>query len=159
MSGKFVSKPYLSFSAMAIDQAHEHANAVIKSDGEPISITEDAAALRRWMVAGPEVSRLVAEYESLTDAKNANESDRHQGQTEDTQRAFFGKAQKLYIARNGKSLSGRDKDLLSLDTKTIAASTAAEMVTSHHQNGKIRFEELMKGLESDDMSFLYEPIK
>ena len=76
---------------MAIDQAHAHANAVIKSDGGAIGITEDASALRRWMVAGPEVSRLVVEYESLAVAKDANESD----QTEHAQRTFLEKVHKL----------------------------------------------------------------
>ena len=50
-------------------------------------------------------------------------------------------------------------DLLTLDTKVIAASAAAEMVISHHQNGRIRIQEFMKGLESEDMSSFYEPIK
>ena len=63
MSGKsvvFQSKQ--PFSAMAIEQAHEHANTVIKPDGGAIGIIEDTSALRRWMVAGHEVSRLVVEY-------------------------------------------------------------------------------------------------
>ena len=59
----------------------------------------------------------------------------------------------------GNPFQEETNDLLSLDTKTIATSTAAEMVISHHQNGKIRFQEFMKGLESDDMSSFHEPIK
>ena len=51
-----------TFSAMAIDQAHEHANAVIKGEGGAIGVTEDPSALRRWMEAGPKVSRLATEY-------------------------------------------------------------------------------------------------
>ena len=39
-----VFKSERPFSAMANDQAHEHANAVIKSDGGAIGITEDASA-------------------------------------------------------------------------------------------------------------------
>ena len=55
-----VHKSNRDFSGMAIDQAHEQANAVIKGDGGAIEITEDPSALRRWMVAGPAVSQLVA---------------------------------------------------------------------------------------------------
>ena len=47
---------------MAIDQAHEQSNAVVKGDGGAIGLTEDSAALRRWMIAGPEISRLVGEF-------------------------------------------------------------------------------------------------
>ena len=98
---------------MAIDQAHEHANAGIKSEGGAISITEDASALRRWMVAGSEVSCFVVEYESLAGATDANESVRHYDQTEHAQRTFFEKVHKLCttLKKNGKSLPGRDKRL------------------------------------------------
>ncbi len=57
--GNFViHKSRRDFSAMAIDQAHEQYNAVIKGDVGAIGLTEDPAALRRWMVAGTEVSRM-----------------------------------------------------------------------------------------------------
>ena len=46
------------FSGLATDQAHEQNNAVIK-DGGAIWFTEDPKALHMWMVAEPEVSRLV----------------------------------------------------------------------------------------------------
>ena len=42
----------------------EQNNAVIKDDGGAIGLTEDPTALRRWMIAGPEVSRLVATISS-----------------------------------------------------------------------------------------------
>eukprot|EP00795_Rhopilema_esculentum_P009828 gene9828-18401_t len=63
--GNFVvHKSERAFSGLAIDQAHEQNNAVIK---------EDESALRRWMVAGPEVSRLVADYESKSDQRDQTE--------------------------------------------------------------------------------------
>ena len=155
------SSPNDHFLATAIDQAHEHANAVIKSDGGAIGITEDASALRRWMVAGPEVSRLVVEYESLAGAKDANESVRHHDQTEHAQRTFFEKVHKLCttLKEMGNPVQEETNDLLSLDTKTIATSTASETVITHLQNGKTRFKEFMKGLESGDMSSFYKTIK
>ena len=47
---------------MDIDQANEQVNAVIKGEGGVIGVTEDPSALRIWMIAGPEVSRLAGEY-------------------------------------------------------------------------------------------------
>ena len=137
MSGKFaVFKSKRPFSAMAIVQAHEHANAVIKSDGGAIGITEDASALRRWMVAGPEVCRIVAEYESLALAKDAKVSDRHHDHTEHAQGAFFEKVCKLYstMKEMGNPFQEETDDLLTLDTKSIATPAAAESVISHYQN-------------------------
>ena len=38
----------------------------MKGSGGAIGLMDDAAALGRWMVAGPEVSRIVAEYEECS---------------------------------------------------------------------------------------------
>ena len=51
---------------MAIDQAYEQNNAVSKGDRGVIGLTEDQTALRRWTVAGPELSRLVDEFPNIT---------------------------------------------------------------------------------------------
>ena len=81
-SGKFVVfKSCCTFSAMAIGQTHEQANAFIKGEGGTIGITEDPSALGRWLVAGHEVSRLATEYEFISEAKDANEKTRHHEQT------------------------------------------------------------------------------
>ena len=56
---------------MVIDQTHEQANAVIKGDGGAVGVTENPSALRRWMVSGPEVSHLVAQYDAVSQAKHA----------------------------------------------------------------------------------------
>ena len=82
-SGNFVvHKSSRQFSAMAIDQAHEQANAVIKADGGVIGVTEDPSALRRWMIAGPQVSHLVTQYEAACGTKEGTEHTSHHEETE-----------------------------------------------------------------------------
>ena len=62
-SGKFVvHKTRRVFSSIPIDQAHEQNNALIKGDGGAVGLTNNGSALQRWMVAGPEVSRVVEEF-------------------------------------------------------------------------------------------------
>ena len=57
-----------SFSGMVPDQAHEQLNALVKGEGGALGLTEYAAALRRWMVAGTEISRMIQEFKaSLND--------------------------------------------------------------------------------------------
>ncbi|KAJ8375399.1 hypothetical protein SKAU_G00059790 [Synaphobranchus kaupii] len=161
-NGKFVvHKSSREFSAMAIDQAHEQANALIKGDGGAVGVTEDPSALRRWMVAGPEVSHLVAQYEAASEAKDASKHIRHHEQTEQVQRVFFEKADRLYKAMNdmGNPFQEETGDLLTLDTKDIAHSSAAEMVGTHYEKGRIKFQEFMKDLESKEKCTFYEPIK
>ena len=51
-----VQKTERIFSSIPIDQAHEQNNALVKGDGGAVGLTENPSALRRWMVAGPEVA-------------------------------------------------------------------------------------------------------
>ena len=107
-----------------------------------------------------EVSCLVAQYESASEAKDANENTRHHEQTEHTQKAFFDKVQKLYTVMKymGNPFMDKTGDLFTLDAKSIAHSSVAEMVASHCDNGKTRFNEFLKGLDTEDCSF-YQAIK
>ena len=67
MAGNFtVRKTKRAFSAIAIDQAHEQNNASVKGDGGAVGLTENPAALRRWMVSGPEVARAINEFQTTT---------------------------------------------------------------------------------------------
>ncbi len=84
-----VHKSAREFSALASDQAHELKNAIIKGDGGAIGLTEDPSALRQWMVAGPEVSHLVARYEAASSTKGATVTSSHQVQKVGTQKLFF----------------------------------------------------------------------
>ena len=91
--GNFVvHKSKKEFSAIAIDQAHEQNNAVIKGDRGAVGLTEDPGALWRWMVAGPELSRLIAGYEAMLGVKDAAISSKHHEQTLSAQKSFLEKA-------------------------------------------------------------------
>lgn len=59
-----VNKTGWTFSSIALDHAHEQNNAAVKSDGGAVGLTQNPEALRRWMVAGPELVRITAEFEA-----------------------------------------------------------------------------------------------
>ena len=59
-----VAKTSNRFSSIPIDQAHEQENAKMKGLGGVIGLTENPAALNRWMVCGPEVTKLFDQFES-----------------------------------------------------------------------------------------------
>ena len=48
---------------MALDQNHKQQNQIIKAEGGAVGLMENPAALTRWMIAGPEVARVVTEFE------------------------------------------------------------------------------------------------
>ena len=161
-SGKFVVfKSSRTFSAIAIGQAHEWANAVIKGEGGAIGVTEDPSALRRWMVGGPEASRLATEYEIVSEAKNANEKVRHHEQTARAQLQFFEKVGKLYrvMKEMGNPFQEETADLLTLDTKIIATPCAGEMVMIHYQTGESRCKAFIGSLDKGDEGSFYDPIE
>ena len=122
LKGNFaVKKTTRSFSAIAIDQAHEQNNASVKGDGGAVGLTENPAALRFWMVSGPEMAR-VGEFEASTEKRKETDT-RHHEQTTHAQMAF---------ARDVKALTGAIEDmgnpfcekssvdLLVLDTRDLA---------------------------------------
>ena len=161
--GNFVvHKSQRDFSALAIDHAHEQNNAVIKGDGGAIGLTEDSGALRRWMVAGPEVSRLVAGYEAKSGVKDAAFSSKHHEQTKSAQKSFFQKAKALVtvVKEMGNPFQEDSADLLVLDTKNIADPALASLVGTHHKRGVEMFQLFMQGLQNEEGDCLcYQPIK
>ena len=65
VNGNFVvKKSDHKFSQIALNQNHEQQNAIIKGEGGAVGLFESDAALRRWLIAGPEVSRIIQEIET-----------------------------------------------------------------------------------------------
>ena len=62
VKGKFTVKKRPSFSAIALDHAHEQNNASVKCDGGAVGLTENPTALRCWMVSGPEMACVIGEF-------------------------------------------------------------------------------------------------
>ena len=88
VGGNFVTrKTSHKFSSLAHDEVHEQQNAIVKGDGGIIGITENEAALKRWMVAGPEISRLLSEYEEKHTHRRVDD-DRHHEQIPSTPKKF-----------------------------------------------------------------------
>jgi len=83
LKGHFVTQKIShKFSMMAHNQIHEQLNALVKGDGGIIGITENESALRRWMIAGPDMARIVS-IKQFKDPKSS-----HHEQTPNTQSRF-----------------------------------------------------------------------
>ena len=63
-----VKKTSHAFSNLAIDQAHEQNNAVVKDDGGAVGLAECTAALQRWMVNVLEMARVINDFERSVDS-------------------------------------------------------------------------------------------
>ena len=58
------------FSSLGLDQMHEQLIGMLKGDGGVIKLTEDPTLLRRNMVTGPELSRIIQEFENRKESSN-----------------------------------------------------------------------------------------
>ena len=114
-------------------------------------MTEDPSALIRWMVTGPEVSQLVAQYEIASETKETVVHTNHHEQTPKVQQVFLERVDKLFqvFTDMGNPFKEESRELLSLYTNDIAHPSAAELIFTHHARGKTRFVEFMDGLESE----------
>ena len=83
-----VQKTKRTFSAIPLDQAHVQNNAYVKGDVGAIGLTDNATALRRWMVAGPEVARVIVEFEDFNMHPRNQEETRHHDETPSVQNTF-----------------------------------------------------------------------
>ena len=113
------------------------------------------------MVAGPEVSHLVAQYEVLSGAKDAKRSTIHNERTIPAQRVFLEKVGRLtkVIHDLGNPFQEESNDLLTLDTNDIAHTSVHELVRTHYERGADRFCTFLKDLESQEESLFYKPLK
>ena len=130
LKGNFaVKKSRHAFSAIAIDQAQEQNNACVKGYGGAVGLTENPAGLRRWMVSGPEMARVIGEFEGSI--KKMQDIDyRHQDQKKHTQTAFARDVKSLSAAieEMGNPFCESSSDLLVLDSRNIADSAVADTV-------------------------------
>ena len=62
-------------------------NAAVKGDGGAVGLTENPSALMRWMIAGPEISRMIEEFEATANT-TATANTYHHEQTLNVQ-SFF----------------------------------------------------------------------
>ena len=116
-------------SAIVIDQAYEQINACVKGDGGAVGLTENPAALCRWMVSCPEMARaVIAGFEGSVQKKQDMACYHHE-QNKHAQTAFAQGVKSLSatIEEMGNPFSESSSDLV-LDSGTITDSTVADTV-------------------------------
>ena len=75
MKGHFsFLKTHREFSRIATDQVHEQNNKMIKGSGGATCLLKksDESALIRWEASGPDISRVVTEFEDLLKSESSN---------------------------------------------------------------------------------------
>ena len=131
------------FSSIALDHAHEKNYATIKSDGGgAIGLTQNPEALQRWMVAGPELVRITAEFEvSMERLHQRSSNTNHHDQTKSNQVTIAQHVKSLVevIEEMGNPFLEDSKDLLALNTRDIADTAVASSVCCAEETGKNQY--------------------
>ena len=78
-----VQKSQRFFSAIAIDHAHVQNNAY----GGAVGLMENSGSPRRWMLGGPEITRIINEFDDQLTTEYTNET-RHHKQHSAVQKSF-----------------------------------------------------------------------
>ncbi|KAK3929500.1 30S ribosomal protein S17 [Frankliniella fusca] len=152
-----VRKTLNAFSAIGVDHAHEQNNAAVKSSGGAIGLTQDPSALRRWTIAGPEVTRLLSEFEG----KKEKQPGQHHEMYTKFQRQFFERcaALKDSFLQNENPFLVKGCELLTIDTRIVISKTGIESLKNLESHGMEMLRNFVeKRLETHDVPF-YDPVK
>ena len=144
--GNFVvHKTQHIFSAIPIDQAHEQNNKCVKGDGGAVGLTENSSQLLRWMVSGPEMARVINEFEKSQELIKRTQSKgpdlRHHEQVKGVQTTFMKQLKALCdsIEEMGNPFLEQGEDLLVLDTNDIVDLRVAETIRQIQCLGKEQY--------------------
>jgi len=125
-----------------------------------VGLTEDPSALRQWMVAGPEVARVIGEFENVGLHWNEREHVCHHDQTASIWTAFANHVRSLVavIEEFGNPFEEESQDLLVLDTKVIADAAVVETVRNAKKIGQKQFDAFTKECIKDRTKSLGDTI-
>ena len=161
LGGNFVTqKSSRKCSQMAHDQVHKQLNAMVKGDGRVIGLTENEPAMKKWMVAGPELARMIEEYEEKHNEKGANDT-RHHKQTPSIQDEFMKDVQNTVdnIKERGSPFLEENKDVYSLDTKIMMSDDSGKAMMGAEEKGWQQFHTFVDGRLCDKTDTFYENIQ
>ena len=115
---------------MPIDQTHEQSNSLVKGCGGAIGLIENPVALKRWMLAGPEQARLLAEFDKQFMEEEENTWCVQHEQGLSAQILFQKHSNSLYetIMSMGNSFEDDCPNFLALDSRNYASEDVVTTV-------------------------------
>lgn len=160
--GHFViNKTGKRFSAIALDQAHEQNNKIVKGSGGVIGLTEDPAALQKWLVSGPEMARVIKSFEDAFLPDSDEDSLFHHSEGFSTQKQFQVKTLSLknVFNRYGNPYKDQIPELVTLDSRNCLDSLVADTLRNLRQNGNHQYQEYRTKVLEQKTASIHDPIK
>ena len=144
--GHFTSRKTASnFSAVSDDQLHEQNNKVIKGDGGAVGMFGNETALLKWMVGGPEIARMVHEFEFTVDSSSESHTESHHEVSKNFQSRYIGHVSKVVQTLQVDGNPFMEKELQTADCqKIILTATAEKSVIEAKAKGMEKYEEFVE---------------
>jgi len=161
LKGNFlVKKTAHRFSAIAIDQGHEQNNAAVKDDGGAVGLTANPVALKRWMVSGLEMVRVIREFEASTE-KRKKLDPRHHEEAKHVQKPFERDVRSLVstIEEMGNPFTEDSSDLFALDSRDIADPAVIDTVRYIEKLGEEQYDAYVRERLVSQTKPISDPIK
>ena len=150
-----------NFSCMPIDQAHEQNNSLVKGCGGAIGLTENPVALKRWMLAGPEQARLLAEFDKQFMEEEENTWCVQHEQGLSAQILFQKHSNSLYetIMSMGNPFEDDCPELLALDSRNCASEDVVTTVQKIKNIGVTQYQKYINDVIVTRSVSIHQPIK
>ena len=142
MEGNFVvQKSSHKFSMIGMDQNHEQLNKDIKGDGGVKGLFGNKDALEKWMVAGPEIQKIVHQFEHEQNMTQDSKCSSHHEQGHFHQEKFVRDVQSLLDSFEdlGNPFKDEHKELINIKTKEIANDQVVQSIRSAKVSGEKAF--------------------
>ena len=139
-----VTKTLVNFASIPIDYAHEQNNKLVKEDDGTMGLTENTAELTRWMIRGPELARIVNEFEEKMPSRRGSKAIYlHHKKTKSFQDNFGQHVLSLVsmMEELENPFLENDEILVYLDTKDIAENIANDTVNNIELVGELKSQE------------------
>jgi len=150
------------FSSLPIDHAHEQANKRVKGVGGIIGLTENPDMLERWMVTGPEISRVVDDFTRVNDNDDEDDEELHHHEEQfASQHRFQRHAKDLtdVLLSKGNPFEEASEDLVTLDNKVCESADAAVSVRKVESVGQDQYKKFRENVLDSNNTLLTAPIK
>lgn len=150
------------FSAIPIDQTHEQENAKVKGKGGAIGLTERPEALKRWMIAGPEQSRLITSFENEYLASEEGSLHYHHHEEGLSAQRLFQKQTINFIETintYGNPFSDDCQELLVLHTRQCADHEVVNTMKGLEALGNSQYHQFQKSVFIEKSRSIHESIK
>ena len=131
------------FSSISEDQAHEQNNKLVKIDGGAIGILDNHISMMKWMVASPEISRLLHLFEVEGDKKQ--EDALHHEDTDAHEKRFRTHVLSFKNTFDEAGSPFEEEDILvHVVSRQIMSEAAATSVRIAYDTGKKQYDDFVQ---------------